>query len=111
MNFIITAFNYFYKRSNFRTKQLCVFVLAILTLLSIPLMDFANDLLTPTEIFNFPNYKEPTHIHLPAIRKLCNETTWHPDLYINCHQIVMGAFNAVNKLEVCSHFLFYKNCA
>ena len=58
-------------------------------------------------LFNFRSYTEPTVLDIPELKRFCDhEVVWQQEeltspVYINCHSIIMGAFNAINKLQVC----------
>lgn len=52
---------------------------------------------TPSPLDDLPKYS--TMLQL-ALAQECATTNWVPHLYLNCDPIVMGAYNAINKLQV-----------
>lgn len=60
----------------------------------------------PSPLKNLPELSQMLQF---ALAQECATTNWRQGLYLNCDPIVMGAFNAINKLQVCL-FLMFKIC-
>lgn len=44
----------------------------------------------------------------PAVKQLCNNVKWRENVYIDCYYNIMGAFNAINRLQVHFFSLLFK---